>query len=41
MSHHHKAGHDHPARAMAPFLLRMSAVERLAGVLAIPACYGS
>jgi len=33
--HHHKAGHDHPARASAPSLLRMSAVERLAGVLAI------
>jgi hypothetical protein len=33
--HHHKSGHDHPARAAALSLLRMSAVERLAGVLAI------
>ncbi len=33
--HHHEAGHSHPARALLPSLLRMSATERLAVALAI------
>jgi hypothetical protein len=33
--HYHETGRGHPARAAAASLLRMSAIERLAGVLAI------
>ena len=35
--HHHETGldHAHPARAVAPSLLRMAAAERLAAALAI------
>jgi hypothetical protein len=36
MSHHrHDAIHGHPPRSASPSLLRMSAVERLAAVLAV------
>ena len=33
--HHHEAGHGHPARAVPPSLMRMSAVERFVAALAI------
>ncbi len=33
--HHHETGRDHPARAMSPSLLRMSAAERFVAALAI------
>jgi hypothetical protein len=33
--HHHSAWHGHPARAVSPSLLRMSAAERLVAALAI------
>jgi len=32
MTHHHHAGHAHPAAAVSPSLLRMSVSERLAAV---------
>ena len=33
--HHHETGHGHPARAVTPSLLRMSAAERFVAALAI------
>jgi len=33
--HHHESGHGHPARAVPPSLMRMSAVERFVAALAI------
>jgi hypothetical protein len=33
--HHHEAGEGHPARAVSPSLLRMSAAVRLAAALAV------
>jgi hypothetical protein len=33
--HHHEAGHGHPARAVPPSLLCMSAAERMVAALAI------
>jgi hypothetical protein len=33
--HHHETGHGHPARAVSPSLLRMSAAERFVAALAI------
>ena len=33
--HHHEAGHDHPARAVSPSLLCMSAVEGFFAALGI------
>jgi hypothetical protein len=35
MTHHHHAGHIHPAATVSPSLLRMSAAERMAGVAVI------
>jgi len=33
--HHHETGHGHPARAVSPSLLRMSAAGRFVAALAI------
>jgi len=33
--HHHEAGHGHPARAVSPSVLRMSAAARLVAAVAI------
>jgi hypothetical protein len=33
--HHHETGHGHPARAVSPSLLRMSAAERFVAALAV------
>jgi hypothetical protein len=35
--HHHHPGHAHPPAAVAPSLMRLSAVERLAGVVVVVA----